>query len=67
MHRPQVQSVPMLMTIIVWLCTLPLIGIFVWPFFGLQVALTSAAGLFIVMMAACYALCAWPKDVPWGE
>lgn len=34
MHKPHVQSEPVWMTIMVWLCTLPFIEIFVWPFFG---------------------------------
>jgi len=50
-----------------WLCALPLVGILILPFFGVQVALAVAAGLFIVMLAACYAICAWPKHLLGGE
>jgi hypothetical protein len=39
--------------IIIWMCTLPLVGLLVVPFFGLQVGLVVAAALFITAMVIC--------------
>jgi hypothetical protein len=49
----------MALAITIWLCTLPLVGLLVIPFFGLQVGLIVAAALFIVAMAMCWGICSW--------
>lgn len=49
----------MALAITIWLCTLPLVGLLVIPFFGLQVGLIVAAVLFIVAMAMCWGICSW--------
>lgn len=49
----------MALVIIIWLCTLPLVGLFVVPFFGLKVGLAAAAALFIVAMVICWGICGW--------
>ena len=49
----------MALTLIVWLCTLPLVALAVVPFFGLTVAAAVAAVLFFVAMAICWGICGW--------
>lgn len=51
----------MVLALTVWLCTLPLVGLFVLPFFGLRVAGLIALGLLFVALIACWLICAWPK------
>jgi hypothetical protein len=51
----------MVLALTVWLCTLPLVGLFVLPFFGLKVAGLTALGLLFVTLIACRLICAWPK------
>lgn len=43
----------------IWLCTLPLVGLLVVPFFGLKVGLAAAAALFIAAMVICWGICGW--------
>ena len=40
----------MALAITIWMCTLPLVGLLVIPFFGLKVGLVAAAALFIAAM-----------------
>ena len=49
----------MALAIVIWLCTLPLVGLLVIPFFGLQVGLIAAAALFIAAMVICWGMCSW--------
>ena len=49
----------MALAIIIWMCTLPLVGLLVVPFFGLKVGLISAVALFIVAMVICWGICSW--------
>ena len=49
----------MALAIIIWLCTLPLVGLFVVPFFGPKVGLVAAAALFIAAMVICWGICGW--------
>lgn len=49
----------MALAIIIWLCTLPLVGLLVLPFFGLKVGLVVAAALFIAAMVICWGICGW--------
>jgi uncharacterized membrane protein len=49
----------MALAIIIWLCTLPLVGLLVVPFFGLKVGLFVAAALFIAAMVICWGICGW--------
>jgi len=49
----------MLTGVLLWLCSLPLIGLLVLPWFGARVALVVALALLAVTVSACYALCAW--------
>ena len=47
----------MAVAILIWLCTLPLIGILIVPFFGWQAGLVAAAVLFILAMIVCWGIC----------
>ncbi len=49
----------MALAIIIWMCTLPLVGLLVVPFFGLKVGLVAAAALFITAMVICWGICSW--------
>lgn len=49
----------MALTMVIWLCALPLVGLLVVPFFGLKVGLSAAAALFILAMVICWGICGW--------
>lgn len=53
------RSDAILLSLMVWLCALPLIGIFVWPFFGGRVALIAAGLLLVLALLACWGICGW--------
>ncbi len=60
MHHHRDWDTPLITALLVWLCTLPLIGLVILPVFGLQVAAVVAAGLLLLALLACWALCWWP-------
>lgn len=47
------------LAITIWLCSLPLVGLLVIPFFGLKIGLGVAIALFIAAMAMCWGICSW--------
>ncbi|NJC96616.1 MAG: hypothetical protein FIB03_09830 [Anaerolineae bacterium] len=49
----------MAVALTIWLCTLPLVGLLVVPFFGLKVALAAAVLLFIFALLVCWGICGW--------
>lgn len=49
----------MALTIAIWLCTLPLVGLLVIPVFGPQVGLAAAIALFIIAVGICWGICGW--------
>jgi hypothetical protein len=49
----------MALAIVIWMCTLPLVGLLVVPFFGLKVGLIVAVALFIAAMIICWGICGW--------
>lgn len=49
----------MALAIMIWLCTLPLVGLLVIPFFGLKVGLIVAVALFVAAMVICWGICSW--------
>lgn len=54
-------------SLLLWLCTLPVVGVLVLPWFGARVALIVAAGLLVASVVACYAICIWRVAEPtWG-
>ncbi len=50
--------------LLLWLCSLPLVGLLILPWFGTRVALIVAAALLAVAVTACYGLCAWQVAGP---
>ena len=49
----------MALAVTIWMCTLPLVGLLVVPFFGLKAGLVAAAALFIAAMIICWGICGW--------
>jgi hypothetical protein len=54
-----IHSDDMALALALWLCTLPLVGLFIMPFFGLRIAAIVAVALFLVAMAICWGICSW--------
>jgi hypothetical protein len=51
---------PLITALLVWLCALPLVGLFILPIFGIQVAAAVAVLLLLLALLVCWALCSWP-------
>ena len=49
----------MALTIVLWLCSLVLVGLLVAPLFGAKVAWIVALGLLLVFLALCWGVCAY--------
>ena len=49
----------MALTIVIWLCTLPLVGLLVIPFFGPYVGFAAAIALFSIAVGMCWGICGW--------
>lgn len=49
----------MALAVVLWLCTLPLVALFIVPFFGLKAGVIAAIMLFFVAMAVCWGICGW--------
>lgn len=49
----------MALAITVWMCSLPLVGLFVIPFLGLKAGLLVATIGFIAIMIICWGICTW--------
>ena len=49
----------MLIAFTLWMCSLPLAGLLVVPFFGWKAGLVAAAALLIGAMIACWGICGW--------
>ncbi len=49
----------MALAIIIWMCTLPLVALLVFPFFGLKISLLVLAGLLIAILVVCRGICSW--------
>jgi hypothetical protein len=47
------------LTIVLWLCSLVLIGLVVLPWFGRVVAASTAVGLLLVLLLICWGICGW--------
>lgn len=48
---------PMAMALILWICSLPLVFLVVWPFLGAVVAAVASLGLLILVLVFCWAVC----------
>jgi len=49
----------MALAIVIWMCTLPLVGLLIFPFFGLKISLLIAAALLIAVLVLCWGICSW--------
>ena len=49
----------MMLTIVLWLCSLVLVGLIIVPLLGWQVAWVVAIGLLIVDLVLCWGVCAY--------
>jgi len=49
----------MALAIVIWMCTLPLVGLLIVPFLGLKAGLVAAAALLITVMIICWGICNW--------
>ena len=49
----------MALTLLVWLCSLPLVAFLVVPLFGLTVASVVALVLFFITLVVCWSICSW--------
>jgi hypothetical protein len=52
-------SEEMALALLLWLCSLPIVGLIVLPVFGLTAAGLVAMVLLLVAMAVCWLLCGW--------
>ena len=52
-------SETMALTLVVWLCSLLLVGLIVLPLFGAKVALVTAGGLLVAVLALCWGICGY--------
>ena len=51
----------MALALVLWLCSLPVVGLFVATFFGLKVGAIVAVALFLLTMAICWGICGWKR------
>jgi len=49
----------MMTSLLLWLCTLPIVGLFVLPRLGPQATLIVVIVLFAIFAVVCYGVCAW--------
>ena len=49
----------MALSLLVWLCSLPLVLLIAVPLFGLTVAAVVALALFLVALVVCWSICTW--------
>ena len=49
----------MALALVLWLCTLPLVGLLVIPLFGLKVAGIVALALLVAAVVICWGICSW--------
>jgi hypothetical protein len=52
-------SETMALTLVVWLCSLLLVGLVIFPLFGSKVALATGLGLLIALLAVCWGVCGY--------
>lgn len=54
-------TTPMGMALLLWVCTLPVVAIFVLPYFGVDVAAWTVVGLLAAVLIVCRIICAGPR------
>jgi fatty acid desaturase len=61
------RDTPVILALFVWVCTLPLVGLLVVPFFGWGVGIMVAVALLIAILIMCWLLCfgALINLLPW--
>lgn len=47
------------LTLVLWMCSLPLVALAVIPLFGLTAAAVVSVVFFFVAVAVCWGICAW--------
>jgi hypothetical protein len=52
-------SETMALTLVVWLCSLLLVGLVVLPLFGSAVALVTGLALLVALLAICWGVCGY--------
>ncbi len=62
-----INDTTLLLTLFLWLCTLPFILLLAIPYFGWQVGILAAAIALLAALIVCYALCYFPKIAPREE
>jgi hypothetical protein len=60
-HALWLDPAPMGMGLLLWFCPLLLIAFLVLPFFGWQVAISTAFVLLLAFIAACWVICTYPR------
>ncbi|HXF69072.1 MAG TPA: hypothetical protein VNK89_04645 [Thermoflexus sp.] len=45
------------MAFLIWVCTLPLVGLFILPWLGWRVALGTGLGLLVFLLILCWLVC----------
>jgi hypothetical protein len=47
------------LTIVLWLCSLVLVGLVILPLFGRAVAVYTAVGFLVLFLFICWGICGW--------
>jgi len=55
----------MIFTVLLWVCTVPVIGLVVVPWLGVKTAVIIALVLMPVLLAVCWSICGWNIIKKW--
>lgn len=53
----------MFLSLMLWLCVAPFILLITLPFFGWQVGVTAIVIALLLILAACWGICLFPKNL----
>lgn len=56
-RRVRGADAPLLLALLLWLCTLPVVLLLATPFFGVNTALIVAAVVLIAILLVCFGIC----------
>jgi hypothetical protein len=59
LHRIFCDFDDMALAIALWMCSLPLMGLFLLPFVGWKISLFAAAALLLGDLIICWGVCSW--------
>lgn len=59
-HKISAFTDTMALMVVLWLCSLPLIGFIILPLFGRPVAIATALTLLPLLLVVCWGICGWP-------